>query len=291
MSCSSDTSAYTTELDRTGATAGVPTSVTTASKTPGTMRVMGSSSQSIDDVCTAVSRTLLPTPPTRSANTCAARAPLHLSLTATSVHLNRELTANELAFDGADPHSIGANPDRRPSRKSTSTTSRRPVRVGRRSPAAPAGLGHRGSPRTGAPCSARTLRTPLLRGSSSAGGHLDRRRAVGQVHRVGHRDEHFARSLEGLPAVRGADVVHQHQVTTLPPLACGVFLVHLIDQLYDIRADRVAVAKARIERQPVLAVDVHEVLAPLRVQRPLVDECDLVEPALLPSERVMHNRA
>src|SRR2546425_971937 len=71
MSCSSDTSAYTTELDRTGATAGVPTSVTTASKTPGTMRVMGSSSQSIDDVCTAVSRTLLPTPPTRSANTCA----------------------------------------------------------------------------------------------------------------------------------------------------------------------------------------------------------------------------
>src|SRR5205809_5492021 len=91
MSCSSDTSAYTTELDRTGATAGVPTSVTTASKTPETMRVMGSSSQSIDDVCTAVSRTLLPTPPTRSANTCAARAPLHLSLTATSVHLKREL--------------------------------------------------------------------------------------------------------------------------------------------------------------------------------------------------------
>ncbi len=64
---------------------------------------------SIDDVCTAVSRTLLPTPPTRSANTCAARAPLHLSLTATSVHLKRELTANELAFDGADLHSIGAN--------------------------------------------------------------------------------------------------------------------------------------------------------------------------------------
>src|SRR5881296_3677384 len=109
MSCASDTSAYTTELDRTGDTAGVPTSVTTASKTPETMRVMGSSSQSIDDVCTAVSRTLLPTPPTRSANTCAARAPLDLSLTATSVHLKRELTANELAFDGADLHSIGAN--------------------------------------------------------------------------------------------------------------------------------------------------------------------------------------
>src|SRR2546426_5084678 len=110
--------------------------------------------------------------------------------------------------------------DRRPSRKSTSTTSRRPVRVGQRSPAAPAGLGHRGSPRTGAPCSVRTLRTPLLwKRSLSAGGHLDRRRAVGQVHRVGHRDEYFARSLEALPAVRGADVVHKHQVASLPPLA------------------------------------------------------------------------
>src|SRR2546427_705779 len=109
--------------------------------------------------------------------------------------------------------------DRRPSRRSTSTTSRRPVRVGQRSPAAPAGLGHRGSPRTGAPCSARTLRTPLFwKRSLSAGGHLDRRRAVGQVHRVGRRDEHFARSLEALPAVRGADVVHQHQVSILPPL-------------------------------------------------------------------------
>src|SRR5207302_6632311 len=50
MSCSSDTSAYTTELDRIGVTAGVPTSVTTASKIPETMRVMGSSSQSVDDL-------------------------------------------------------------------------------------------------------------------------------------------------------------------------------------------------------------------------------------------------
>src|SRR5437016_13557831 len=69
--------------------------------------------------------------------------------------------------------------------------------------------------------------------SSSAGGHRDRRRAVSQVHRVGHRHEHFARSLEALPAVRGADVVHQEQVPVLPALACGVFLIHLIDQLYD----------------------------------------------------------
>src|SRR5947199_4100141 len=182
--------------------------------------------------------------------------------------------------------------DRRPSRKSTSTTSRRPVRVGQRSPAAPAGLGPRGSPRTGAPCSARTLRTPLLwKRSLSAGGHLDRRRAVGQVHRVGHRDEHFAWSLEGLPAVRGADVVHKHQVASLPPLACAVGFVHAVDQLYDLRADPVAVAEAGIERQPVLAVEVHQVLAHLRVYRPLVEECDLVEPAPLAGERVMHDGA
>src|SRR5437773_1313613 len=100
MSCSSDTSAYTTELDRTGATAGVPTSVTTASKTPETMRVMGSSSQSIDDVCTAVSRTLLPTPPTRSANTCAARAPAYLTKTENRAPHTRELTANKLPRHG-----------------------------------------------------------------------------------------------------------------------------------------------------------------------------------------------
>src|SRR5213592_4100047 len=126
---------------------------------------------------------------------------------------------------------------------------------------------------------------------SRAAGHLDRRRAVGQVHRIGHRDEHFARSREALPPVRGADVVHQHQVTTLPPLACGVFLVHLIDQLYDIRADRVAVAKARIERQPVLAVDVDEVLAQLRLHRPLVQECELVEPASPAGARMTHDGA
>src|SRR5437867_4582879 len=111
------------------------------------------------------------------------------------------------------------------------------------------------------------------------------------MHRVGHRDEHFTRSLEALPRVRGADVVHQEQVPALPPLACGVFLIYLIDQLYDIRADRVAVAKARIERQPVLAVDVDEVLAKLRVHRPLVQECDLVEPAPLAGARVTHDGA
>src|SRR5207249_12305075 len=98
-------------------------------------------------------------------------------------------------------------------------------------------------------------------------------------------------SLEALPRVRGADVVHQEQVPALPPLACGVFLIHLVDQLYDIRADRVAVAEAGIERQPVLAVDVHEVLAHLRVHRPLVQESDLVEPAPLAGARVTHDGA
>src|SRR3989449_6161445 len=91
--------------------------------------------------------------------------------------------------------------------------------------------------------------------------------------------------------MRGADIVHKHQVPTLPPLACGVGLVDLVDQLHDVRADRVAVAEAGIERQPVLAIDVHEVLAHLRVYRPLVEECDLVEPAPLAGERVMHDGA
>src|SRR5260370_3459002 len=127
--------------------------------------------------------------------------------------------------------------------------------------------------------------------ASSAGGHLDRRRTVGQVHRVCHGHEHFARSLEALSRVRGSDVVHQEQVSALPRLACGVFLIHLIDQLDDIRADRVAVAKAGIEGQPVLAVDVHEVLAYLRLHRPLVQECDLVEPAPLAGARVTHDGA
>src|SRR6185369_10538151 len=80
--------------------------------------------------------------------------------------------------------------------------------------------------------------------SSSAGDHLDRRRAVREVHGLGHRDEHFARSREALPAVRGADVVHEHQVPGLPRLARGVGLVGLVDRLHDVRADRVAVAEA-----------------------------------------------
>ena len=42
------------------------------------------------------------------------------------------------------------------------------------------------------------------------GHHLDRRRAVGQVHGVGHRDNDLAGALEGFSRVRGADVVHQH---------------------------------------------------------------------------------
>src|SRR5205823_11300558 len=90
---------------------------------------------------------------------------------------------------------------------------------------------------------------------SSAGGHLNRRRAVGHVHRVGHRDEHFARSLEALPAVRGADVVHKHQVTSLPWLACGVCLVDLVDQLHDVRVDRGAVAEAGIGGPSPLLAD------------------------------------
>src|SRR5206468_8781348 len=80
-------------------------------------------------------------------------------------------------------------------------------------------------------------------------------------------------------------------VPSLPLLACGVCVVDLVDHLDDVRADGVAVAKASIERPPIFAADVHEVLANLRFHPPLVEECDLVEPALLPGERVMHDGA
>ena len=64
-----------------------------------------------------------------------------------------------------------------------------------------------------------------------------------------------------------------------------------MDRLHDIRADRVAVAEAGIERQSIFAVDVHEVLAHLRLDRPLAEEGDLVEPAPPAGERVSHDGA
>src|SRR3954453_18171318 len=70
---------------------------------------------------------------------------------------------------------------------------------------------------------------------------------VGHAHRGGHRDEHFAWSAVGLPAVRAADVVDEHQVARLPWLTCGVGLVDLVQQLHDVVAYRVAVAEAGVE--------------------------------------------
>src|SRR5262249_9456849 len=55
--------------------------------------------------------------------------------------------------------------------------------------------------------------------------------------------------------------------------------------------DGVTVAIARVERESVLAVEVHEVLVQLRVHRPLVEESNLVEPAPLAGERVAHDCA
>src|SRR3989442_8505068 len=91
--------------------------------------------------------------------------------------------------------------------------------------------------------------------------------------------------------MRRANVVHEQQVARLPPLAYRVCLVHLVDQLDDIRTDRIAVAETRIEREPVLAIDVHEVLAHLGGQRPPVQEGDLVEPAPPAGGRVTHDGA
>ena len=56
-------------------------------------------------------------------------------------------------------------------------------------------------------------------------------------------------------------------------------------------ADRITVAEAGIERQPVGAVDVHQVLAHLRGHRPLVEERDLVEPAALAGHRMTDDGA
>src|SRR5439155_14288790 len=78
---------------------------------------------------------------------------------------------------------------------------------------------------------------------SSCAAVLARRWAVGRVHCVGHPHEHLTRPLEVLPAVRGADVVHKHQVAGTPWLAYRICLVCLVDDPHDIRADRVAVGE------------------------------------------------
>lgn len=87
----------------------------------------------------------------------------------------------------------------------------------------------------------------------------------------------------------GPYVVDQQHVACLPGLTSGVVLVGGVDELDDVLADRGTVSEAGVERQPVLAVDVHQVLAHLGGQRPLVEERDLVEPAAPAGERVPHD--
>src|SRR5438067_10835655 len=67
-------------------------------------------------------------------------------------------------------------------------------------------------------------------------------------------------------------------------------LIYLVDLADDIRLDRITVAEARIERQAVRAVFVHEILAQLRRHRPLAEERDLVEPAPPAGARMSHDR-
>src|SRR5207244_12640672 len=99
------------------------------------------------------------------------------------------------------------------------------------------------------------------------------------------------RAIEFISAMRVSDVVQQQPVASAPALAGRVGFVDLVDRRHDVRADGVAVAEAGIARQPVVAVDVHEVLAHLRLHRPLVEESDLVEPAALPGTRVTEDGA
>ena len=91
--------------------------------------------------------------------------------------------------------------------------------------------------------------------------------------------------------MRGADIVDEHQVAGLQRLTCSVGLVDLVDHLHDVLADRIAVAEVGVERQPVGAVDLYQVLAHFGVYRPLVEKGNLVEPAALAGDRVMHNGA
>ena len=89
--------------------------------------------------------------------------------------------------------------------------------------------------------------------------------------------------------MRRANVVHDKQVAGLPRLTYAVGLVRLVDHVDDVGADRVAVAEARVEGLGVRAVDVDEVLAYVGRQRPLVQECDLVEPAAPPGQGMPHD--
>ena len=110
-------------------------------------------------------------------------------------------------------------------------------------------------------------------------------------HRVAQRRQHLARAVEGLPAVRGTDVVDEQQIAGAPRLAPGVGLVHLVDDAHDVLADRIAVPEAGVEGQPVGAVDVHEVVADFGLHRPLVEEGDLVEPAAAAVDGMTDHRA
>ena len=75
--------------------------------------------------------------------------------------------------------------------------------------------------------------------------------------RFGHPDEDFARALVRLPAVRGADVVDQHQVARLPRLPHSVRLVDRVDQLHDLLGQRLAGAEPGVEGQALGTVDIH----------------------------------
>src|SRR3954451_6422598 len=115
-------------------------------------------------------------------------------------------------------------------------------------PAARAGPARRGSPRTTERWQARA--TAGSRGRArrrSLSTRPERCGAAGQALRVGQPDEHLARSFVGLPAVRGANVVEDHEVAGLPGLANGVGRVDLVEQLHDVLADRLAVAVPGVE--------------------------------------------
>src|SRR5262249_61915730 len=81
------------------------------------------------------------------------------------------------------------------------------------------------------------------------------------------------------------------QVPAPPRLADGARRVGGVDRADDLRPDRLAVPEARLERQPVFAVEIRQILAHLRNQRPRAEEGDLVEPAALAGRGMGHHCA
>ena len=188
---------------------------------------------------------------------------------------------------GSAGSTTAGSPSRR--RRAAGRWPRPAPRSASRVPAAPAAPGHRRSPRTAAGRADWRLRCGAGGGHR---GHLTVGAQSARSHRVGHRDEHLARSRRRPPgcarcgccrpaAGRRPATARVRCAPRRSPLSSWTMSSPIGSPL----------PKRVLNGSPSLAVDVHQVLAHLRVQGPLVEEGDLVEPAALPGDRVPHDGA